>query len=82
MMYKAKVEAGVDLSEVDIEISDEEVTLSIPEIVVRDVVIDTDSIQFIDDQSALLNWSKKEDVVDAMELAEEDVLDQADIKEL
>ena len=41
-----------------------------------DISIDNDSIQYYDENSALLNWERKEDAMDAIASAKEDVEQQ------
>jgi len=82
MTYGAEVEAGIDLSEVDINVTVPKVIITIPEIKILDISVDSDSIQFFDEKAALFNWTEKEDVVDAMQVAEDDVIENANIEEL
>ncbi|MBE5935275.1 MAG: DUF4230 domain-containing protein [Lachnospiraceae bacterium] len=82
MIYRAEVKAGVELSETDIAITDTTVTLTLPQVKVFSVDVDSNSIQFYDEKSALFNWTNKEDVVKAVKKAEEDVKKNADIEGL
>ena len=82
MTYRAEVRAGVDLSKTDIKITDKEVQLTLPAVQILDTVVDSDSIQFYDEKAALLNWSKKTDVLDGMTAAEKDVEEKADFDAL
>ena len=61
MTYRAEVRAGVDLSKA---------------VEIFDISIDNDSIQYYDEKAALLNWERKEDVLDAIASAKEDVEQQ------
>ena len=58
------------------------VKITIPEIKILELNVDGDTIQFYDEKSALFNWTKKEDVVDAIQTAKDDVNKNADIEEL
>lgn len=43
---------------------------------ILDISIDDDSIQYYDEKAALLNWERKEDALDAIASAKEDVEQQ------
>ena len=76
MTYRAEVRAGVDLSKANTEVTDSEVTVTLPAVEIFDISIDNDSIQYYDEKAALLNWERKEDAVDAIASAKEDVEQQ------
>ena len=82
MVYEAKMEAGVDLSNVEIEVTERQVIVTLPEVDVEDPVVDVDSIEFYDESYSLFNWDSKTDGVEAVKLAEEDCLANADIEQL
>ena len=82
MKYSATVEAGIDLSGVEIEVTDDKVIVKLPEVTVDDPEVDLDSIEFYDDSFALFNWDQKEDGIDAMKEAREDCKKNADIASL
>ncbi|MBR6094366.1 MAG: DUF4230 domain-containing protein [Lachnospiraceae bacterium] len=82
MVYSATVEAGIDLSGVEIEVTDDKVIVKLPEVKVDEPQVDLDSIEFYDDSFALFNWDQKEDGVDAMKEAREDCKKKADISSL
>jgi hypothetical protein len=82
MTYHAEVEAGIDLSEVDVNVTKSKVKITIPETEILDISVDSDSIQFYNEKSALFNWTEKEDVVDAIKIAKADVTENANIEEL
>ena len=71
MTYRAEVRAGVDLSKANTEVTDSEVTVTLPAVEIFDISIDNDSIQYYDEKAALLNWERKEDVLDAIASAKE-----------
>ena len=76
MTYRVEVRAGVDLSKANTEVTDSEVTVTLPAVEIFDISIDNDSIQYYDEKAALLNWERKEDVLDAIASAKEDVEQQ------
>ncbi|MEA4920047.1 MAG: DUF4230 domain-containing protein [Clostridiaceae bacterium] len=82
MTYRAKIKAGIDLSKVVVEITDSKVIITIPQIEVLDLSIDTDSIQYYDQKSALFNGESKEDALKAISAAKEDVTENGGIDEL
>lgn len=79
MTYTATVKAGIDVSLMDIDVTDSEVKIAIPEAEIQTTWIDPDSIQFYDEKFALFNWSEKEDVTDAISAAEQNVNEKADV---
>ena len=58
------------------EVTDSEVTVTLPAVEIFDISIDNDSIQYYDEKAALLNWERKEDAMDAIASAKEDVEQQ------
>lgn len=82
MVYQATMEAGIDLSKVQIDVTDDKVTVKLPEVTVDDPVVDPDSIDFYDDSFALFDWETKEDAVDAIKEARRDCKNKADIDSL
>lgn len=75
MYYNATLRAGVDLSEVDVKRrGDDKLVIKLPHATVQgNPDIDPDSIEFVDEKKALLNWNKKEDVAEALAKAMEDL---------
>ncbi len=83
MTYTAEIEAGIDVSEIDVrQIGDEVIIVSLPDSEVQGVYVDPNSIQFHDESFALFNWDSKEDGVEAVGLAEADARENANIEEL
>ena len=76
MTYRAEVRAGVDLAKANTEVTDSEVTVTLPAVEIFDISIDNDSIQYYDEKVALLNLERKEDAMDAIASAKEDVEQQ------
>ena len=74
MYYNATVRAGVDLTDVEVkERGDDKIVVKLPHANIQGTPnIDPDSIEFMDEKKALLNWNKKEDVAEALAKAKED----------
>lgn len=79
MIYRAEVKAGIDLSKVESEITDAQVKITVPRIEILDISIDESSIQFYDERFALLNWEKKEDLLETIQEAKADVEAKGDM---
>lgn len=79
MIYRAEVKAGIDLSKVKSEITDTQVKITVPKIEILDISIDESSIQFYDERFALLNWEKKEDLLETIQEAKADVEAKGDM---
>lgn len=75
MYYNATLRAGVDLSEVKVkERGDDKIVVKLPHATIQGTPnIDPNSIEFVDEKKALLNWNKKEDVAEALAKAKEDL---------
>ncbi len=82
MIYTATVRAGIDLSKAVVEITEEEVVIMLPACEIQSVDIDEESIEFYDEKWALFNRSTKEDAIDMVSAAKEDVTKKADIESL
>lgn len=82
MIYSARVRAGVDLSKVTIDVSEDKVVIDIPDAEIQSIDVDPDSIEFYDERFALFNWTEKEDIVDTISAAKEDVRAKADVDAL
>jgi hypothetical protein len=82
MIYRAEVRAGIDLSKVKVDVTDTEVQISIPEIEILNISIDTDSIEYYDQQWALFNGESKQDALQAISAAKDDVTANGDVDAL
>lgn len=82
MLYRAGVRAGIDLSQADINVTDSDVKLTLPKAEIQEIFVDADSIQFYDESFALFNGEKREDTVEALKVAEEDVRENGNMEEL
>lgn len=72
------VRACGDASLIDIDITEDEVKVIIPESEIQYIHVEPDSIQFYDEKKALFNWGEKEDVTAAVSTAEKDAKEKAD----
>ena len=82
MVYEASVEAGVDLSEVEIDVTANQVIVKMPDVKLEEPVVDVDTIDFYDESFTLFSWDSKEDGVEAVKLAEANCKEYADMEEL
>lgn len=82
MRYTASIRAGIDISEVKIDITEEKVTVAIPDAQIQSVNVNSDSVVFYDEKHALFNWTDKEDIVNALSVAKEDAENRIDEDEL
>lgn len=75
MYYNATLRAGVDLSDVEVkERGNDKIVVKLPHATVQGAPnIDPNSIKFVDEKKAFLNWNKKEDVAEALAKAKEDL---------
>ncbi|MDE7280098.1 MAG: DUF4230 domain-containing protein, partial [Oscillospiraceae bacterium] len=78
MLYTGSIKAGIDASQIGIEITDSEVIITVPKAEIQSVTIDPESIQFYDEKKALFNWTELSDSVDGVILAMENIKTQAD----
>lgn len=82
MIYKANVRAGIDLSQAKVSQNGSEIHVSLPASEIQSIDVDTDSLKFYDEHSALFNWDKKEDISIAVKAAREDVEKNASLDSL
>lgn len=82
MVYNAKIKAGIDLSEAKVTISNKTIKVTLPNPEILDVTVDSDSLEFYDEQFALFNWTNKEDTAKALGYAREDAQEKAGQTEL
>ena len=82
MIYTARVRAGIDIRQAEIDIQEDQVVITLPECEVQSIEIDEDSIEFYDEQWALFNRTEKEDVIDMVAAAKADVSEKADMESL
>ena len=77
MIYDATIRAGIDLSQAEVEVSGNTITVTLPAPQILDITVDPDSLEFYDEQFALFNWTDKEDTTEAMSYAREDAEEKA-----
>ena len=77
MIYDANVKAGVDLGQVQVDIKGNKVSVTL-----QDITIDPDSLEFYDEKFALFNFQDRQDTVEALQYAKEDVTKQAEKTDL
>ena len=82
MIYGASVKAGFDLTKVEIQITDDKVEIVLPEVMLLDVSVDENSLEFFDKSDSIFNRESMEDTAAAIAAAKEDVLVQPEIEEL
>lgn len=79
MTYEAQVKAGIDVSAIEVEVTDKEVVVTLPAAEIQTSYVNPESIQFYDEKMALFNWTEKTDVTEAITSAEADVKEKADL---
>ncbi|MDO4442957.1 MAG: DUF4230 domain-containing protein [Slackia sp.] len=72
MIYDADIRAGVDLSQAEVDVNGANVKVELPAASVQSISIDPDSLQFYDQQYALLNWQNRDDTAKALQMAQDD----------
>lgn len=77
MTYKATVRAGFDISKTKIDVADERITVTIPEIVIQEVTIDPNEIKTYNTSLTLFKPDGKEALKDALIAAEDDAKKKA-----
>lgn len=78
MVYTAQVRAGLDVSKMEVQLTEKRVTVTLPPAEIQVLKVDPDSIRFYDEKHALFNWDKKTDVTAAIAVAEEEAQKQAE----
>ena len=74
MKYNATLKAGVKMENLDITQKNQKFIISVSHAEFLEVPhIDPNSIKFVDEKKAVLNWNNKDDVAEAIAKAEEDV---------
>lgn len=73
MVYTATARAGIDVSDVAIDVDNvtKTVWLKVPKATILDVKVDQNDIEYFDEKFALFNFNSKEDANKAVALAEE-----------
>ena len=72
MKYEAVIDAGFDLENVKIEVTDDVVTVTVPHSEIQSITIDPDSLEFYDNKTSLIKTDRKEATKKALQEAEKD----------
>lgn len=82
MVYTATAKAGIDLSDVTVDVTDSQVTITAPKATLQSVDIDPDSIKFYDQSFTLFAGDEKETLAKAVSVAEKNFKKNADYQSL
>ena len=83
MLYDATIRAGIDVSKVQCDVTEEKVTLTLPHAeILGDVAVNPDSLRFYDERNSLFNSKDYEDVQWALAKAQEETERGADVEGL
>ena len=77
MKYEAEIDAGFELENVNIEVNDDSVVVTVPEAKILAVSIDPDSLEFYDNQVSLIKTDRKEATKQALQAAQKDAEEHA-----
>lgn len=80
MKYEAEIDAGFELEDVNIEVNDDSVVVTVPEAKILSVSIDPDSLEFYDNQVSLIKTDRKEATKQALQAAQKDAEEHATSK--
>ena len=72
MKYEAEIDAGFDLEDVSIEVTDNAVVVTVPKAEIQSIDIDPDSLEFYDNKTSLFKTDRKEATKKALQEAEKD----------
>lgn len=82
MLYTAKITAGIDVSEIEFEMTDKQVIVTLPPAKILNEYIDPNSIAFYDIKKSIFNPVEYSDSVDAIKLAENDIEQNFNVAEI
>ncbi len=79
MVYEATIEAGIDVSAVEITSDDinKKIYISIPEPKIRNAHVNPSTIKYFDEKFAIINWDEKEDANRAQTEAQKQAVKEA-----
>ncbi len=77
MKYEAEIDAGFELENVNIEVNDDSVVVTVPEAKILSVNIDPDSLEFYDNKVSLIKTDRKEATKQALQAAQKDAEEHA-----
>ena len=72
MKYEAEIDAGFNLEEVTIDVTDDAVTVTVPPAEIQSINIDPDSLEFYDNKVSLIKTDRKEATKKALQEAKKD----------
>lgn len=78
MIYDAHIKAGVDLSKASVTVAGNTIKIAVPDPEIQDITVDSNTLEFYDEQFALFNWTDKSDTAKAIEYAKEDAQTKAE----
>lgn len=82
MVYDAHIKAGVDLSKASVSVDGQKIKVTVPDPEIQDITVDSNTLEFYDEQFALFNWTDKSDTAKAMDYAKEDALTKAEATDI
>lgn len=82
MIYDAHIKAGVDLAKASVQVKGNTVKITVPEPEIQDITVDSNTLEFYDEQFALFNWTDKSDTAKALEYAKEDAQVKAEATDI
>lgn len=82
MTYKATVRAGFSMDQLKVEVMNNKVIITVPEITILGIEIDESNIKFYDKKFALFKDDSKEDVIEAMKQAKAEIEEKPEMDEL
>lgn len=82
MIYDAHIKAGVDLSKASVTVDGNTIKIAVPDPEIQDITVDSNTLEFYDEQFALFNWTDKSDTAKAIEYAKEDALTKAEATDI
>lgn len=80
MKYEAELDAGFELEDVSIEVTDNAVVVTVPKAEILSIDIDPDSLEFYDNKTSLFKTDRKEATKKALQEAEKDAEENASRK--
>ena len=78
MVYTATVKAGIDFSQIQVDVKKDSVVVTLPEAEIQSVYVNPNTIDFYDESFALFNWGDKTDITKSIAAAENDIKTNAD----
>lgn len=82
MAYRVSMKAGFDLEKAEIKVTDNTVTINLPEAEIYEPTVHEDSFQYFDKSFAIFNPEKMDDLAQAISEAKADALAQPETQEM